>query len=452
MSITDEISTSSLLERIKPFLEGYHPVEIKDILENEHPENIAELMNRLNSAQNAEIFHALPHPLNFQVFECLEIEAQVSMLKKLNWRETVKLLEELSSDDRVDLIHKLPEQTVESLLPLMAQAEREEVRKLLQYGENTAGAIMTTEYAAIPSNFSVSESLLHLRKIAPNSETILYLYVVDHERKLIGTLSLKDLVLSKPYEIISDIMTKDIVTVDVLIDQEEVVKQFAKFDLFALPVVDSDHKLVGIITHDDILDVAVEEQTEDVHRLGALEPVEAPYLKAKFFQLAKNRGLWLLFLFFGVSFTGTALRHFEATMEHAMSLVYFLPLIVSTGGNSGSQSVTLITRALAVGDVTMKDFFRVAWRESAIGISLGLFLGIIGWVFAYFWGTPFMVCSAVGIALLGVVIAGCMIGAILPMLLKSIGLDPAIMSSPLVASIVDVIGIVIYFNVASLLL
>ncbi|MEZ4703705.1 MAG: magnesium transporter [Bdellovibrionota bacterium] len=444
--------TVSLIDSIKPYLEGYHPNELREILQGQHPEDIAEMMDRLNAEHHASIFHALPHPLNFQTFENLEIETQVSTLKKLNWRETVKILEELSSDDRVDLINKLPDQTVESLLPLMAQAERDEVRKLLQYGENTAGAIMTTEYASIPSNFSVSEALLHLRKIAPNSETILYLYVVDHERKLIGTLSLKDLVLSKPYQIVSEIMTKEIVTIDVQMDQEEVVKEFAKFDLFALPVVDEQKKLVGIITHDDILDVAVEEQTEDVHRMGALEPVEAPYLKANFFKLAQNRGLWLLVLFFGVSFTGTALRHFQSTMENALSLVYFLPLIVSTGGNSGSQSVTLITRALAVGDVTMKDFLQVFWRESAIGVMLGVFLGVVGWIFAYFWGSPFLVCFSVGVALIGVVISGCLIGAVLPMLLKKLGLDPAIMSSPLVASMVDVIGIVIYFSVATWLL
>lgn len=425
---------------------------LRAVFEDLHPSDVAELVKNLSSEKVANVIRLLRFPKGIDVFEQLELNIQADVLKHLGRIETVNILEELSPDDRVDLLKKLPDQTVESLLPFMAQAERDDVRKLLQYGENTAGALMTTEYAHVQAHITVSDALEVLRKIAPDTETIYYIYVTDADRRLLGTISLRELVLAKPAERIEKIMSKDPISVSVDMDQEEVVQKFGKYDFIAVPVVDRDQRLVGIITHDDAFDVAVAEQTEDVQQLGAVMPLELPYFQSNFWQLAYKRGLWLLLLFVSEFFTGTALRHYHETLEQAIALIYFVPLIVSSGGNAGSQSVTLITRAMAVGDVKIRDFLRVVQREAGMGLILGAFLGIIGFLRALMWDSGYQISLSIGISLVGVVLAGSLIGSLLPILFKRMGFDPAIMSSPFVASLLDGLGIVIYFNVAMRLL
>lgn len=421
---------------------------LRAVFEDLHPIDVAEVVRNLSSEKVASVIRLLRFPKGIDVFEQLDLQMQADVLKHLGRIETVNILEELDPDDRVDLLKKLPEQTVESLLPFMAQAERDDVRKLLQYGENTAGAIMTTEYAHIQANLSVGQALDVLRKIAPDTETIYYIYITDAERRLLGTISLRELVLANPKEKIDDIMFREPISVPVDMDQEEVVQKIGKYDFLAVPVVDHERRLVGIITHDDIFDVAVQEQTADAQQMGAVVPLEEPYFQSNFWALAKKRGLWLLLLFVSELFTGSALRHYHETLQNAFTLVYFVPLIVSSGGNAGSQSVTLITRALAVGDVTIKDFFRVLRRETGMGLVLGIFLGLIGYFRALMWDSGANISMAVGIALVCVVLTGSLIGSILPLIFKRLGFDPAIMSSPFVASLIDGIGIVIYFNVA----
>lgn len=452
MSTMSQPSTETLRSVIERALEENNYGFLKEAFLKAHPEDIAECINRFDLENATKLLTQIQGALYFEVFEHIDLNMQVKLIGKLNRKQTIKILEELSVDDRVDLLDRLPEKSVATLLPLMAQAEREETKRLLQYDENSAGAIMTTEYATLPINYTASEALQHLQKVAPDSETIYYLYIVDKARVLKGIISLRELILAYPYEKIEDIMSTDFVSVFVDLDKEDVAQVLAKYDLVAIPVIDHERKMVGIVTIDDALDVVVEEQTEDVHRMGALEPIETPYLKTAFWKLAQNRGLWLLILFFGVSFTGAALKYYHATLEAAIALVYFVPLIVSSGGNTGSQSVTLITRALAVGQVSSKDLMPVMYREIAMGAVLGVFLGTIGFTCAYFLGTQMAVCWSVAIALFGVVVSGSLIGGILPILLEKMGLDPAIMSSPLVASLVDVIGVVIYFNVAKIFL
>jgi len=425
---------------------------LKTVFEHLHPSDLAEIVSQLTPHQVADIIRKLRGPRSIEVFAQLEIEQQADVMALLGRQEAVKILEELSPDDRVDLLQTVPEEQCESILPLMAQAEREEVRKLLQYGENTAGALMTTEYAYLPVDVTVGEAFTRLRAVAPDSETIYYIYVTDTDRRLIGTVSLRDLVVARQNQKIGDIMRKDLIFVDSETDQEEVARELAKYDLLAIPVVDKERKLVGIITHDDILDVLVEEQTEDVHRLGAVEPVEEPYFHASFWTLVKKRGFWLIFLFVGEFFATFALKHYQSTLEHVLILAIFVPLIISSGGNIGSQSVTLITRGLAVGDVRLADAARVIWREGLMGLILGGFLGIIGFLHAIVWGASPIIGLAVGLGVVGVVIVGSLAGSALPLLFKRLGFDPAIMSSPFVASLVDVIGIFIYFSVAHMLL
>ena len=426
---------------------------LRAVFEDLHPSDVVELLRTLSSENIASIIRLLRFPKATGVFEQLDLQTQAEALHHLGRSEIVNILEELSPDDRVDLIQRLPEQTVNSLLPFIQKEDRENVRRLLQYRENTAGSVMTTEYAEVPSDITVEKAFSHLRHHSADIETIYYIYVTDQEHCLLGTASIRDLVMADPSEIITNLMTKDPISVPVDMDQEEVFRTFEKYDFLAVPVVDQDMKLVGIITHDDIIDVAVEEQTEDVHRMGAMEPIEAPYLKASFWTMAQKRGFWLLLLFVGQFFTFSALNHFKSTIEQVLVLMLFVPLIISSGGNSGSQSVTLITRAIALGDVKLRDTMRVIRRESGIGILLGIFLCLVGMLWARFiWDSSWNICLAVGISLICVVTFGALVGALLPLIFKHYGFDPAIMSSPFVASIVDVIGIVIYFTVAQTLL
>lgn len=446
------LSSDTLSILIKRSIEEKSFDFLKQTLKEARPEDIAEAIGDLSLD---DVLETLPHISGkkyFEVFEHIDLDTQARLTYRLNRKQTIKILEELSPDDRVDLLDRLPDKTVDALLPLMAQAERDEAKRLLQYNEDSAGAIMTTEYAALPISYTSSEALQYLQKIAPQSETIYYLYIIDESKVLQGHLSLKNLILAYPYERIQDIMKKDVISVKATSDKEDAAKLLAKYDLVAIPVIDEEKKLVGIITIDDAIDVVVEEQTEDIHRMGGIEPIETPYLKTPFWSLARNRGLWLFILFFSVLLTVGVLKHFQHTLEAAVALAYFIPLIISSGGNTGSQSVTLITRALAIGDVQAKDFKKVIVRETLMGGVLGTLLGLIGFGCAFMMGTSLGVCWSVSIAIFGVVLSGSLIGGILPIVLDKMGLDPAIMSSPLVASIVDVIGILIYFNIAKIFL
>ncbi len=433
-------------------IEGGDLESLKAVFDHLHPSDIADLLENLEAEQIAEIMRILRAPRGIDVFEQLEIEVQSRVLDYLGQKEIVNILEDLSPDDRVDLLQTLPEETVDSLLPMMAQAERQEVTRLLQYEEDTAGSVMTTEYAALPDDITVSEALKRLRTIAPESEMIYYIYLLGEGRRLKGTVSLRDLVLAKPNQVLKDIMSRDPIFVEVSTDQEEVARALNKYDLLALPVVDAQQGLVGIITHDDIMDVLVEEQTEDAHMMGAIEPVEEPYFEASIWSLTRKRGVWLFFLFIGQFFTAWALEHYQGTFENALALIFFIPLILSSGGNTGSQSVTLITRAMAIGEVHVKDFFKVVLRESTIGVALGVFLGLVGFTRAALGSSTWHISVTVGLAIIFVVIAGALAGASLPLLFKRLGFDPAIMSGPFVTSVVDVIGIIIYFGMAQFLL
>ncbi len=439
-------------EEITSALEKRDYEALKTTLSEAHASDIAELLVSCPTEQIAEVIRMLRAPKGIEAFAYLNVEIQAEVVKHLGRAEIIKILEELSADDRAELLRKLPPGAVDSFLPLMAQAERDDVRKLLQYGEMTAGALMTTEYASLPPETTLAEAMVKLHNIAPDRETIYYTYVVDSARHLIGIVSLREIIVGRPSQKIQDILSDSPISVRVDTDQEEVARTLRKYDLLAVPVVDLENRLVGIVTHDDVMDVIVAEQTEDVHRLGAVEPLTQPYFQAKFWQLAWKRGFWLLLLFVEEFFTGSALRHYHDTLQQALALAFFVPLIISSGGNSGSQSATLITRALAVGDVRLHDILRVFWRETAMGIVLGTFLGFIGFLRALMWHSSLGISLSVGLTLVGVVTVGSLIGALLPLIFKKLGFDPAITSSPFVASLVDVVGIVIYFNIAQLLI
>jgi magnesium transporter len=361
------------------------------------------------------------------------------------------LLEEMASDNRVDLLKRLDENVVQELLPLIAKAERHDIVTLLSYPEHSAGSVMTTEYASLPADITASEALSRLRLVAPDNEMIYYIYVIGPERHLTGFISLRDLILARPNALVNDLMERDVISARVDEDQEEVANKIARYDFLALPIVDGTGKLVGIVTHDDIIDVVREEAVEDVQRLAALDPLRLGYLETRVFTLTWKRGMWLAILFLTAMFTATAMdRYEEARVEYAW-LMLFLPLIMSCGGNSGSQSATLIIAALSTGDITLKDWWIVVRRELLMGLLLGTGLGMLGFLIAMLYvGWPSALIVPCTVVL--VVTCGTIVGSILPLTFYRLGLDPALMSNPFVSGIIDILGIVIYMNVALALL
>jgi magnesium transporter len=444
--------TALLLPDVRELLDAGDREGLQRALAEIHPADIADIIANLEDQQAREVIEALAEKKRVSTFEHLEESDQLRLLEALGRERMIHIIEAMSSDDRADFIQALSERTADSLLPLLAQAERNDVRRLVAYEDDTAGAVMTTEYASIPAEMNVGDALAKLRRIAPDKETIYYVFITDAERRLLGYTTLRELVLARPEQNVMEVRRQPLISMPVDADQEDVARTIQRYDFLALPIVDADNRLVGIVTYDDVIDVIEEEATEDAQRMGAVEPLDMPYLKAGFWQLAWRRGAWLMVLFLGEMFTGTALHHYEATLQGMLSLVFFIPIIISAGGNSGSQSATLVIRSLAVGEVRLRDWFRVWYRELGMGLSLGLFLGALGYLRALWWPSPPLVALSVGLTLVAVVMVGSMVGAMLPLLFKLCRLDPGVASSPFVASLVDVVGIVVYLSIARMLL
>ena len=424
-----------------------------------HPGVVAENLEALPAADSWQVLLQAGGYRRGEIFGFLSLPRQMELVATVDKPHLSALLEEMAPDDRVALLKRLDASQVETLLPLVAQVERDDIRKLLSYPEHSAGSIMTTEYASLRADMTARDAIAQLRLQAPNRETIYYCYVIDDARHLCGFVSLRKLILARPETLVSDLMDKDVISVRVDEDQEEVARKLARYDFIAVPVVDDQERLVGIVTYDDVLDIVQQEATEDVHRLGAVQPLTEQYLEANFFTLWRKRATWLSFLFLAELFTFTALAHFEDEIGKIVALSLFVPLCISTGGNSGSQAATLITRAVALGQVKLSDWFRVMRHELAMGLALGATLGTIGFVRASM--TPQSVLGSADRWLLAAVIAqsvaaiclwGTLVGSALPLIFKRIGIDPGVASSPFVATFVDVTGIVIYFSVARIYL
>jgi magnesium transporter len=439
---------------MKTFCETLHPATVAESLADQF--SIDEVWRFLQPCSIRE---------QAAIFEYFPIDLQVKMVEGTGRPHMAKLIEQMSHDDRADLLRRLRPRVAEALLRLVDEADRRDIATLTRYEENTAGALMTTDYAWLPANISVSEAIERLRLQAPDRETIYYVYVLDDQRKLLGVLSLRDLILAPRQTVIRDIMDKEPVFARVTDDREQVAQQLARYDLIALPVLDAEGRLVGIITHDDVMDVVVEEATEDVHRMGAVGPITENYLQASFFTVWWKRAIWLSALFVAEMFTFNAMAYFDELIKVVTVLALFSPLCLSTGGNSGSQAATLITRAMALGQVTVRDWFRLLRHELLMGLALGLALGAIGLVRVLLltphhvlenpdgshtdlFGLAIVVAQAVTLICLW----GTLIGSMLPIVFKACGIDPGIASSPFVATFVDVTGITIYFTTARLYL
>jgi magnesium transporter len=433
---------------------------LRDFFEGHHPAESAEMLDDLEAAEVTFVLGLFEPRQATEVFCYLEPEKQDGIAETMDQTQFAQLLTVMSHDERADLVSRLSEPRVEQIMPLLARAEREDIRLLSAYREGTAaGAIMTSDYATLRPDETVHDAIDHLRHEAPNKETIYYCYVVDDNRHLIGFVSLKDLILAPPSRLVSDVMQTDVVSAHLDDDQESVAEKLREYDLIALPIVDSDNRLVGIVTHDDVLDVIVDEATEDVQRLGGMEPLEEGYLDTPFLTLWTKRGVWLGVLFLGGSLTATALAGYHKVFEGVPPLVFFVPLIISAGGNCGSQSATLITRALALGELNPSDWFRVFRHEVLMGLTLGFSLGLLGYGLAWLMPSSFLgdisavaLAGTVSASVATVVIWGNLVGALTPLILKRIGFDPALMSNPMISSLVDVTGIVAYFGIAKWIL
>ena len=435
---------------------------IHEALKNNQIELALEALKTFRAADIAEVIEQLPIessqqllvnlPNRSHIFSYISPDVQADLAEVLPRQVLAEIIGEMSSDKRVDVFKRLNTQQQNALLPALAQAEREDIRQLSSYVEGTAGAIMSSEYATLYPNMTVTDAIKMLRTEAPDTETIYFAYVLDDARKLLGVISLKQLILAAEDQVIKDIMEKNVLYARVDEDQDQVAKTIARYDLLALPIVDGLGTMVGIVTHDDAMDVASEEATEDFLRVGAVNATSKLSLKSTpILELYKNRVFWLVFLVFGSLLSGMGIAHFEDIIAQNLVLVFFLPLLVGSGGNAGSQSSTLMVRALATGDVQFKDWFVLLGRESLVALCLGVTMALAISFLGFYRGDE-MVALVLALSMVGIVMLGCLIGMSLPFILNKFGLDPASASAPLVTSICDATGVVVYLFIASVIL
>lgn len=423
--------------------------------------NIYDRWSGMSFDEHKEYFHTLPRTEAEEFFLSLSAADQIELISELNSLEKRSWVRLLAPDDAADLIQEADQEHKEEYLSLLDPQTKREVSALMAYAEDKAGGLMSSRFIRLRPNMLVDEAISYIRIQAKTQvETVYYSYVIDNDQKLVGVVSFRELFASVPNRKVSEIMHSDIVTIPVEMDQEHIGQLFSKQDLMAIPVIDKDDKMVGIVTFDDVAHAVQEEATEDIHKIGAVETLDAPYLQISMSEMIRKRAGWLLILFIGEMFTASALGYYEDEIERAVVLAMFLPLIISSGGNSGSQASTLIVRAMALGEVKLQDWWKVLLREITTGLFLGVTLGLVGLLRIYLWpwriqmyGEHYkMIALTVAASVIGVVLWGTISGSMLPFILRKFKLDPASASAPAVATIVDVTGLVIYFTVASLLL
>ncbi|MCZ4244870.1 magnesium transporter [Pedobacter punctiformis] len=446
--------------------------EIRELLEKENDKGLKQYLDQLNISDVEQLIDELPqHAAKFietlslnravNVFRILDFPTQERIIKKLSGNKLNQIIKDLPPDDRTALFSELKGDVVKKMITLLPPEERKESLALLGYKEDSIGRLMTPDYIAVKPEWSISRVLAHIRRYGKNSETIDVVYVIDKEGVLLDDIRIREVLLADPEAIIGELTDKRFIALKANDPQEDAINIFRMNNRVALPVVDESNILLGIVTVDDILWIANEEYTEDMHKIGGTEALDEPYLDIPILKLVKKRAGWLVVLFLGEMLTATAMQHFEIELEKAVVLSLFIPLIMSSGGNSGSQASTLIIQAMALGEVTISGWWRVMRRELVSGALLGIILGSIGFVRIITWQKLhlydygqhwFLIATTIFFTLIGIVLWGSLIGSMMPIIMKKLKLDPATSSAPFVATMVDVTGIVIYFTVAVLIL
>jgi len=455
-----------LAPEIKSLIDARNFGGLRELFREWPPADVAEVILDLPEDEQVIIFRVLPAALAADVFEYIGVEAQQQLLRAMAHEQVVAILNEMSPDDRTALLEELPSAAARQLIRLLTPEERHVATALLGYPEDSVGRLMTPDFIQVKEDWTVQHVLDYVREYGRDSETLNFVYVVDERGKLIDDVRMREFLIRPLTAKVSDIRDENFVALNVGDSQQDALNVFRKYDRAALPVVDSNGVLVGIVTADDMLDVAEEEATEDIQKFGGMEALEEPYMRIPLWRMVRKRAGWLVILFLGEMLTATAMANYQQELAKALVLALFLPLIISSGGNSGSQASTLMIRAMALGEVSLRDWWRVMGREVQAGLWLGAILGAIGilrvgaWAIIgqqYFHQQPYgahwpLVALTVGTALVGVVLWGTLSGSMLPFLLRRVGADPATSSAPFVATLVDVTGLIIYFSIALLIM
>lgn len=448
------------LPEIREMLAHNDAAGLEDFCNTLHPAATAEYMEGLSAEEAWQVLEHADTATRVAIFGYFPLEKQIEMLSTLPRKAMAHFIADMPSDERVDILEELDSHVVDELLPLIPVAERRDILRLSSYPEGTAGALMTTDFARLRDDMTLAQVHDQFRRWSEEPEaleTLYYLYVVDAEDRLRGVVSFRELALQalvhgKNETKIGELIGRNVITINVQAVREEVIETFARYDLVAIPVVDGQYRLLGIVTHDDVIDVVREEAVEDAQRIAAIQPLDEDYLHISLVTLAWKRGIWLTILFFTSLFTAGALDGYATVTQTHLWLVMFIPMIISTGGNTGNQSATLVITAMSSGEVRLTDWVRVIWREVAMGVVLGGFLALMGFFVALFATWNPWNAMVIPMTVLLVVVCGTLLGAALPMLFRRLGLDPALMSNPLVACLSDILGIVIYMSVALWLL
>ncbi|NLW83690.1 MAG: magnesium transporter [Phycisphaerae bacterium] len=451
-----------LIPELRELMAVNDTAAIREFCQQSHPESVAELIEALDTEEIWRILQMLDLPQRASIFSHFDLDQQVELATGHNRVQMAHLLEEMPADDRADLVQNLDKKVRDELLPLVARAEREDIKRLARYEEETAGAAMSTDYAVLRPDVTIEEAIHQLRAQAPDKETIYYIYVVDEYRKLIGFVSLKDIIVARPGRLIRDLMHTDVIKANVHDDQESVANQVEKYDLIAIPVVDDDNVIVGIVTHDDAIDIIRQEQTEDIEKLMAIsgEHESTPYLKISAWRHFRNRATWIFILGLVSLIGGLIIQLHEEMLVQIAVLATLIPMLAATGGNTGSQSAALVIRALAVKEIFGRDILRVLFKEFCVALPLAFVMSILafGRLFLFASGETmppgvslWMLAFAAGVALALQVLSSTLIGALLPLGAVALKLDPAVVASPSLATIVDITGLLIYFTVVSVM-
>lgn len=441
------------LEEVLELLATKQYTKLRQSLAELNEADVAALLEELNEEQLLRVFRILPKDLAADVFSYMEPENQQTVIKALSDRETANIINNLMADDATDLLEEMPANMVKKILANANAETRRDINHLLRYPEDSAGSIMTVEYVDLKENLTVEGAIARIREVGLDSETINVCYVLDAQRRLLGTVALRYLLLSDPQEKIGNIMHENVIALGTLMDQEAVADQFKKYDFTTMPVVDNENRLVGIITVDDIMDIMVEETTEDMEKMAAIVPSDKPYMRTGIFETFKKRIPWLLLLMVSATFTGAILTRFEDALSACAVLIAFIPMLMDTGGNAGGQASVTVIRGLSLGEIEYRDVPKVIFKEVRVAVLCGVCLAAANFVkLLLFDKVGIMVAFVVCITLVAAVLMAMLVGCLLPIGAKRIGFDPAVMASPFITTIVDALSLLIYCSVARMLL